>query len=209
MIWNEESKMKRYFQTMFGWIVTVAFLTDLAFAQSASAGSEPWRIYEKDFVIGASSVLVPEGVFLLIRKDGRIGAVRFTNIERRGEACIGRASYDSYFQADGSGSFKATNVRKRTGRINLKPPRGPGKLSLLVNFGYPKVRIGDWAFTAYCPNGLYEWPHSAMSQKDYGFEFAGTSAREVEEIDTSDKRLRWFRYDPNNKVILPISDLPK
>jgi len=187
----------------------VAVLSGLACAQSSQTGAEPWRVYDNAFVIGASSILVPEGVFLLVRKNGKIGAVRFTNVEHRGEACIGSANYDSYFQGDGSGSFQSPNVRKRTGRINLKPPRGPGKLSLLVDFGYPKVRIGNRTFTAYCPNGIYEWPHRAASQKDYGYEFAGTSAREVEEIDASDKRLRWFRYDPNNRVILPIADLPK
>src|SRR5258708_8059959 len=207
MIWNEESEMESSFQTMFGWIVTVVFLAVVAFAQSAQIKPEWWKPHEKEFVIGPSAVWVPPGAFLLIRKEGKIGAVRFTNIEHGSSECIGRAGYDSYFQADGSGSFKATNVRKRTGRINLKEDWGMGKLSL--SFHYAKVRIGSWAFNAYCPNGIYEWPSGAMSQKDYGFEFAGTSAREVEEIDTSDKRLRWFRYDPNNKVILPISDLPK
>src|SRR5258708_37319946 len=120
MIWNEESKMKRYFQTMFGWIVTVAFLAGLAFAQSAQIKPEWWKPHEKEFVIGPSAVWVPPGAFLLIRKEGKIGAVRFTNIEHGSSECIGRAGYDSYFQADGSGSLQAATVRKRSGRINLR-----------------------------------------------------------------------------------------
>jgi hypothetical protein len=47
------------------------------------------------------------------------------------------------------------------------------------------------------------------AQKDYGFEFAATSARQIDEIDAFDKRLRWFRYDENTSTRLSLSDLPK
>jgi len=52
------------------------------------------------------------------------------------------------------------------------------------------------------------WPYRG-SQKDYGYEFAPTSARSVGEIDASDSRLRWFRFDPNARVTIPVSELPK
>jgi hypothetical protein len=50
---------------------------------------------------------------------------------------------------------------------------------------------------------------SHFSEKDEGFEFAPTSAQTVAEIDANDKRLRWFRYDPDTRIEVPVSDLPK
>jgi hypothetical protein len=46
-------------------------------------------------------------------------------------------------------------------------------------------------------------------KEDHSYEFAPTSACDVSEIDATDKRLRWFRFDPNASVILPLADLPK
>jgi hypothetical protein len=50
---------------------------------------------------------------------------------------------------------------------------------------------------------------SHFSEKDEGYEFAPTSAQNVAEIDASDKRLRWFRFNPDARIVVPVSDLPK
>jgi hypothetical protein len=150
-------------------------------------------------VVGASEVLVPKGVFLLIRKGQQIGAIRFTSIELGSTVGTGNASYESYFQADGSGSFRYSNVRKQTGENNLKPLKGIGRLAFQP--GQDRIRVGDWSFLSSSPGAVSMWPYRG-SQKDYGYEFAPTSAQSVEEIDTSDKRLRWFRFDPNSRVTL-------
>jgi hypothetical protein len=42
-----------------------------------------------------------------------------------------------------------------------------------------------------------------------GYEFAPTSACDISEVDANDKRLRWFRADPNAKITLQLADLPK
>jgi hypothetical protein len=52
------------------------------------------------------------------------------------------------------------------------------------------------------------WPYRG-SQKDYGYEFAPTSARDVGEIDASDKRLHGYRFDNNSRVEVPVAGLPK
>jgi hypothetical protein len=188
--------------------VAVAVLSSglLARGQSAQAGAGPGKSPTSQFVVGPSTVLMPQGVFLLIRKGREIGAIRFTSIEQGGTVGTGRATYDSYFQSDGSGSFRSPNFRKQTGETNLKPLKGVGRLSF--QSGQDKLQIGDWSFATAYPGRVNMWPYRG-SQKDYGYEFAPTSAREVGEIDVSDKRLRWFRFDPNARVTLPVSDLPK
>ncbi len=149
---------------------------------------------------------MPQGYFLLIRKGQKIGAIRFTNIVKGIKPGIGQANYESYFQDDGSLSFISSNVRKRTGKINLKPLKGVGRLSF--QFGSDKIKIGKWSFFTGSPGAIDMYP-SWGDEKDYGYEFAPTSADSVEEIDVSDKRLKWFRFNADERVELTASELPK
>lgn len=158
------------------------------------------------FVVGAGEVQLPKGVFLLVRKGHEIGAIRFTSIERGADVDTGKAIYESYFQADSSDSFRSSNVQKRTGNNELRPLKGIGRLSFQT--GNDKVRVGHWLFLSSSPGAVSMWPYRG-SQKDYGYEFAPTSARDVAEIDSSDKRLHWYRFDLNSLVEVPVADLPK
>lgn len=170
------------------------------------AGARPEKSSTGQFVVGPSAILMAQGRFLLIRKGGMIGAIRFTNIEQGSKLGTGRASYESYFQSDGSGSFRSPNIRKQTGEINLKSLKGIGRLAFQV--GNDKIKVGEWTFGTGYPGRLDMWPYRG-SQKDYGYEFAPTSAQSVEELDAADKRLKWFRYDANTSVTLLVSELPK
>jgi hypothetical protein len=195
----------------FWWVLTVAIFvtgTGACGQSSTGAGSEKSFVNHSttQFVVGPSAVLMPQGFFLLIRKAGKIGAIRFTNFEPGSTVGTGKATYESYFQSDGSGSFRSPNVRKQTGEINLKPLKGVGRLSFQL--GNDKVKVGEWSFSSDYPPLLFMWPYG-RSEKDYGYEFAPTSAQSVGEIDASDKRLKWFRYTADAKVVLPVSDLPK
>jgi hypothetical protein len=186
-------------------LVVVLLSGLLACGQSAQVDAEPAGS-TKEFVVGPSTILMPQGVFLLIRKGREIGAIRFTSIEQDGTIGLGKTTYDSYFQGDGSGSLRSPNVHKKTGETNLKPMAGVGRLSFQV--GQDKLQVGNWSFATAHPGRVNMWPYRG-SQKDYGYEFAPTSAREVGEIDVSDKRLRWFRFDPRARVTFQVSDLPK
>jgi hypothetical protein len=183
------------------WLAIVMVLASVLFAhvQTASGPAD-------QFVIGPGEVLAPKGVFFLVRKGRKIGAIRFTSIEQGKEVGSGKATYESYFQGDSSGSFHSSNVQKETGFIHLKPLEGIGRASF--QFGKDKVKVGKWAFRSSRPGGIDMWPYRG-SEKDYGYEFAPTSARDVAEIDASDKRLRWFRFDKDSRVMLPVADLPK
>ncbi|MCU1247121.1 MAG: hypothetical protein JWQ49_150 [Edaphobacter sp.] len=175
-------------------------------AQSSPAATGQADISNNQFVVGPSAVLMPKGAFLLIRKGREIGAIRFTSIELTETDDPGKATYESYFQGDASGSFLTANVVKRSGEIDLKHLKGIGRASFQT--GKRKVRVGNWSFACDYPGRLNMWTYYG-EQRDYGYEFAPTSARELADIDVSDKRLRWFRYDADTRVSLPLSDLPK
>jgi hypothetical protein len=183
------------------WMATVIFLSSVLFAHAQATPSSVG-----EFVVGPGEVRVPKGVFLLIRKGHEIGAIRFTSIEPGADVGTGKASYESYFQGDGSSSFRSANVEKQAGSIDLKPLKGLGRASFQI--GKDKVEVGKWAFRTGHPGGINMWPCRG-SERDYGYEFAPTSARGVEEVDASDKRLRWFRFDRDSSVTLQVADLPK
>ena len=73
--------------------------------------------------------------------------------------------------------------------------------------GPHQARIGKWSFSFIGPSTLHmsSYHHSG----DQRYEFAPTSACSPSEVDALDKRLRWFRYNPNANVVLPLADLPK
>ena len=149
---------------------------------------------------------MPRGAFLLVRKGSEIGAIRFTRIDLGKESGTGTATYDAYFQSDGSGMLVKANAVNRLGNITVKPLVGVGHYSFAR--GERKLRIGRWSFDCDYPGRVNMWPHG-KSEGDYGFEFAPTAATEVADIDANDKRLRWFRFDRNSQVVLKLADLPK
>jgi hypothetical protein len=190
--------------------VVVIFLYKAQFVRAQSLQAPPKQDSMGQFVVGPRAVLMPKGAFLLIRKGKAIGAVRFTSIEQGSEVGVGRATYESYFQGDGSGLLSSAKAIKKTGEINLKPLKGIGRFSFQV--GQDKVAVGGWfggwLFGCDNPGLLDMWPYRGES-RDYGYEFAPTSALDVSEIDASDKRLRWFKFDSEKSVKIPLSDLPK
>lgn len=162
------------------------------------------------FVIGAGSVKMPIGAFLLVRKGFQIGAIRVTSIDSAATEWFGKFTYESFFQPDGSGSFVAKNVDRRTGELNVQRPKGPGRGIYIYQPGPYKAQVGKWIFPFWSPTLMAMSDISFWSGVgDRGYEFAPTSACNLSEIDVQDKRLKWFRFDRNASFTLQLSELPK
>jgi hypothetical protein len=160
-----------------------------------------------DFVFGPRYMVVPEKMFLLVRKGTLLGAFHFTNMEsdlyRNGRCYEGRSSYESFFQGDGSGSLIKKNVVKRSGSINIEPIKGIHPFAWQP--GADKLRVGNWKFG--CMGNNVVNMSLGFSEKDDGFEFAPTSAATLTEIDVTDKHLQWFKFDAENRFIVPLTNL--
>jgi hypothetical protein len=165
--------------------------------------AEPLR--NELFVFGPNSVYVPEGFFVLVRKGQEIGAFRLIKVEQGDPNGIGKSAYESYFQVDGSGSFLKPNVVRRSGEIDIKPMKGMHAFAWQP--GQNRLRVGKWWFGCLANQLINMAP--GFSERDAGYEFAPTSARIITEIDAADIRLRWFRFDPNNRISVPVAELPK
>jgi hypothetical protein len=156
--------------------------------------------------VGQSEVCIPKGVFLLVRKGREYGAVRFTDFEPGETANTGGATYESYYQSDGSGSFLTAKAHKQSGRLFEKPPSGIGRFAF--RRGHWKLPVGKWSFDYHFPGCVSMYPHNA-AERDYGFEFAPTAIGAIADIDVRDQRIKWFRYELNRTLTLSLADLAK
>jgi hypothetical protein len=158
------------------------------------------------FVIRGTSIQMPVGAFLLVRKNGEVGAIRLTNIDPAVTEDYGKFTYESYFPSDAAGLFRSGKLARHAGELDVRPSKGTR--GIYYQPGSHKASIGKWTFAFDVPSRMHM---SGISfwKEDHGYEFAPTSACDLSEINANDKRLHWFRYDPNASVILPLSDLPK
>jgi hypothetical protein len=160
------------------------------------------------FTVRAGSVQMPPGAFLLVKKNGHRGALRLTSIDSQS------AVYESVYERSDTGPGLSGNVDKRSGTLNLRPVKGPGRGVYMYKPGPYKAHIGKWSFP-FDEQGLMALSDQSFwtGVGEHGFEFAPTSACNLSEIDFDDKRLQWFkrvRYDTDRPPInLLLSDLPK
>lgn len=186
----------------------------LGIALSAAAGNAQLRCpldsqndnLAAQFVVRGTSIQMPVGAFLLVRKNGEIGAIRLKNIDPAVTEDYGKFTYESYFPSDAAGVFRSGKLVRHAGELDVRPSKGTR--GIYYQPGLHKANIGNWTFAFNFPATLHM---SGISfwKEDHGYEFAPTSACDLSEIDAKDKRLRWFRYDPSARVTLSLSDLPK
>ena len=157
----------------------------------------------------------PLGRFLLIRKDKRVCAVRFTKAQRghdakpattfnSGEESFS-AEYDWYFQEDGSGDFTQPGVLSGHEQLAMKPLKGIGRLAFQTGQIYVECGAFDKLFWRY-PTWVTFYGKS--SRGDYGIELAPTKWTEIQEVNVHDPRLKWYRYDENRESVdIPLDNL--
>ncbi len=190
-------------------IATLSMLVAAATYQSAHGQLPTSAVKDEEpvqaqFAMGPRYAYIPEGYFLLIRKGTALGAIRLVSIHQD-TLGNGSSTYESYFQSDGSGSFLTATVVRRAGKIDIRPLVGLHPFNWQP--GQDRLRVGDWWFGCPTPSLVNMSGHFAV--KDQGYEFAPTSAKDIHEVDALDKRLKWFRYDENTEVIMPVASLPK
>ncbi len=190
-------------------VMLVALLPFSPVALGQPAKETPTRIQgpaADHVVVGQSEICMPTGVFLLVRREQAYGAIRFTAFQQGNTGGTGSATYEAYYQDDGSGSFVKPNAERYAGRLVQKPLAGIGRLAFAR--GNFKLRVGRFKFEWHFRGCVSMYPYN-KEEADYGYEFAPTAARAVVQLDVRDPRMRWFRYEWNRKVTLSVDDLPR
>jgi hypothetical protein len=158
--------------------------------------------------IAFSGVDMPLGRLLLIRKDSRYCAVKFTRFWTEKAEKEKFAAYEVYCKEDGTGDFSNKNVKITEGKASLLRPRGPF-YPLKWQPGNPEVKCGPlkllWAY-----KGIVCFFERSDSPGDYGVELAPTPWSDISQVNVLDPRVKWYRYDEQRKRInIPIDKLWK
>jgi hypothetical protein len=161
------------------------------------------------FRVSIGTVTMPVGAFLLVRSGTQLGVIRLTSLVLGANRAQGRSNYESFFIPNQGTSFTASGVVHKTGDVYIGETVGVHAV-FLYRKGHDQVLIGPWKLNFGFPDLISMAPKSFWNgYHDEGFEFAPTSACQVSEIDATDMRLRWFRWDKTTQVNLKLSELPK
>jgi len=117
------------------------------------------------------------------------------------------ATYESHYQGDGTEDFTSKNAKSSEQELHSPKP----SFSL---FGHPfafgireEVKCGPiklWWVGA----GTVCFFGRSQRQGDYGIEFAPTKWTDLSQVNVSDPRLKWYRYDASRKDIeIPVNQL--
>jgi hypothetical protein len=162
--------------------------------------------------IGGAAVSIPVGRIMLVRKGTEYCAIQFDNawIEKSGwKSGWKRATYESYYQGDGTGDFSKENVHLRKGEVHLSEGHWIGGGHYIHFWRNEDIRCGPiklcWAYkTNIC------FSSDSQEQRDYGIELAPTKWADISKVNVFDQRLKWYRYDEKRqREFIPIDQLWK
>jgi hypothetical protein len=158
------------------------------------------------FQVGAGNyVRPPIGRFLLVRKDGHLGAIRIlashheNDPSPRANEWIGTVDYESLFSEDPSQLHSAP---RHFGQVRFGRMKGFG-FHYSWQSGSGKTFVGPWQLRMDGPDSILVGKYV----DDKRYEFAATSACSLETIPDS-KELQWFHYDRNTQHKFLVADLP-
>jgi hypothetical protein len=155
-----------------------------------------------DVRVGPNCVTVPVGRILLVRQGLQYCAIKVVDAWTGKTEEYWYGSYESYYQADGTGDFSNKNVEFRKRKLSTLPPWGFGGLHFAR--GNPYIRCGPirllWSFKS----TIY-FSDSAIRP---GVELSPTKWTNISQVNVFDKRLRWYRYGENPKSrYIPMDQL--
>ena len=163
---------------------------------SARMPSPEWP--SNKVLVAPSAILMPPGKVLLIRKDGSIhGAVKFLDFWTGRTEEDWFAEYESYYLSGSKDRhFGGKDLVVRRGSLSSPKPRGIGRLAF--SFGKKEIRCGPVKLY-WSGRGSVHFYSLNQEEGDHGIELAPTNWSSTSEVDLSDPRIQWYRYDSTRK----------
>jgi hypothetical protein len=156
--------------------------------------------------IAEVGIIMPLGRMLLVKKGSEYCAIKFTKAWSENTSEVGSifvasgsdeyAIYESYYQGDKTGDFSKNNVKFKEDKLSFPKPRGIGRLAF--SFGNREINCGSIKLF-WSGGGSVHFYGEGQDQGDYGIELAPTNWSSISEVDVSDSRLRWYRFDDKRK----------
>lgn len=160
----------------------------------------------KDTIVISHGGVAPTlGRFLLVRRGADTCALRFTRFWREGRRIAPTwwtsgedsafAEYEWVHQADGSGDVRKPNVMAGRATLSHRPTYGLPVHGLQFRPSAGIARCGPFRLAWNYPD--FVGVNAQVSATDDPNELAPTKWTSLSEVDSSDARLRWFRFDLN------------
>lgn len=185
-------------------ISTNGYAADMALNPETIAGYAPPGPNEVQ--IAFSGVDMPLGRILLIRKNSKYCAVKFTRFWTEKDGKEKFATYEVYYKEDGIGDFSNKNLKVIKEKASLLPPRGPF-YPLKWQPGNPEIKCRSLRL-AWDYKGFVCFFERRDSPGEYGIELAPTKWADISQVNVLDTRLKWYRYDTKRKRMnIPIDQL--
>jgi hypothetical protein len=185
----------------------VLILTGCDRKQTLSASgsiSDDTPMVPSDVRIGPHYIEMPIGKIFLIRNDKLYGAVKITKYWTGRNRNNQYASYESWYQDDGTGDFSNKNAKFRTEKAS-STLYGIGRFSF--NFGNEEIRCGVFRLWWWGKGMVYFFRRGEQFD-DYGIELAPTKWTDIREVNVFDPRLKWYKYDKNRlRTDIPVNEL--
>jgi len=155
--------------------------------------------------ISTNCIVMPIGRILLIRKGDEYCAMKFIRFWNGKTEWDRYAEYESYFPIDNKVGFVRENIRVSKDVASFSKLYGVGRLA--ISFGTKEIKCGAFRL-AWDGRGIVCFFGKNQKQGDYGIELAPTPWTDTAQINLSDERTRWYRYDTaRKKITLPIDNV--
>jgi hypothetical protein len=159
-----------------------------------------------------NAIGMPVGRILLMRaKDNGYCAIKFLQNWTGRTEYEQHAEYESYYQGDQTGNLRSETVQYRKEEVYYTKPG-------FAIFGHP-IRIGAkrdircgpielWWSAGPLLTFVYFNRHDQKQGDFYGIELAPTPWTDISQVNVSDPRVKWYRYDDGRRSEnIPIDKL--
>jgi hypothetical protein len=165
--------------------------------------------------IGPNAIGPALGYLLLIRRGKDLCAIRFTEFHAGDDIDLDAkwtapwptvyATYDWYYQGDGSGDLTRSTARSGQGALEERPSVGLRGMGHAMARGNLEVLCGPFRLIWLYPRAV----GFAATWNDKGtVELAPTPWRQPSEVNLQEPRLQWYRYDDNRpRTSKPVEKL--
>jgi len=153
-------------------------------------------------LVAPNAIIMPVGRILLVKKDAAYGAIKFLKFWTGKSEEDRYAEYESFYMPAIENNVLSSErtVFKRK-KLSSPKPRGIGRFAF--SLGNKELECGPIKLFWSGKGSVYFYRLN-QNEGDYGIELAPTNWSDILDVNLSDPRIQWYKFDLDRerKVIL-------
>ena len=147
--------------------------------------AKPLTSDDFSYIMSSTAIHVPLNKFILLRQGDKVGAFRFTHYEEK------KAEYEWFYPL--SSEKGKTEIKTGVGSVKDHYVTLIGRLSFQL--GQMEIKCGDLRVLWTTLNIVCFYNDSDKYPENSSVELAPTNKGNISEIDLSNLKLKWYKYD--------------